>query len=307
MCLSMLKSRPLKRFLVEILFNFPKRGIKIIDVHEKRRIELDTARLNTSAIGLGSGLSGLYQNKTDSSMMLNKDKVRRLALKLGADLVGFGPAEAMDEAPAGHRARDFLPDARTVISAAARINYSAVDGLPLTRREYVNANDSSRALLNGVICGIARYLEEEGYSAIPFLQGSDRKMLMGDLSLKHAAVVAGLGEFGLNNLLLTPRFGPRVLLGAVVTDAPIIPDPPLKVQLCDLCGACLKACPVGAIKEPKGYDRRKGWSIDKHRCSHYIHEVLEPDYGHYSCGLCIKACHVGKEERLQREIQARLK
>ncbi|MEM3514493.1 MAG: 4Fe-4S binding protein [Candidatus Hadarchaeum sp.] len=239
--------------------------------------------------------------------MMLKDRVRRLALKLGADLVGFGPAEAMDEAPAGHRARDFLPSAKTVFSTAARINYSAVDGLPLTRREYINANDSSRALLNGVICGISRYLEEEGYSAIPFLQGTDRKVLMGDLSLKHAAVVAGLGEFGLNNLLLTPRFGPRVLLGAVVTDALIVPDPPLREQLCDLCGACLKACPVGAIKELKDFDRKKGGAMDKYKCSHYINEILEPEYGHHSCGLCIKACHVGKVEKVQKSIQAKLK
>ncbi|MEM2890531.1 MAG: 4Fe-4S double cluster binding domain-containing protein [Candidatus Hadarchaeum sp.] len=239
--------------------------------------------------------------------MMLKDRIRKLALKLGADLVGFGPAEAMDEAPAGHRARDFLPSAKTIISTAARINYSAVDGLPLTRREYINANDSTRALLNGAICGISRYLEEEGYSAIPFLQGTDHKVLMGDLSLKHAAVVAGLGEFGLNNLLLTPRFGPRVLLGAVVTDALIAPDPPLKEQLCDLCGACLNVCPVGAIKGTREYDRSKGGTVDKHGGLHDLHEVLEPDYGHHSCGLCVKACHVGKVEKSQKGIQAELK
>ncbi|MGC8817341.1 MAG: 4Fe-4S dicluster domain-containing protein [Candidatus Hadarchaeum sp.] len=238
--------------------------------------------------------------------MLNKTKIRNLARKFGADLVGFGPADAMDEAPAGHRARDFLPNAGTVISLAARINYSVVEGLPQTRCEYISANDSSRSLLNGAICRIARYLEEEGYSAIPFLQGTDYKVLAGDLSLKHAAVAAGLGEFGLNNLLLTPQFGPRVLLGAVVTDALIPADPPLKKQLCDLCGACLKACPVGAIWESEEYDRKKGWTIDKHKCFHYLREVLEPDYGHYSCGLCIKACHVGKA-KVVRGRQLRLK
>ncbi|MEM4188534.1 MAG: hypothetical protein QXN56_05205, partial [Candidatus Hadarchaeum sp.] len=62
--------------------------------------------------------------------MMLKDRIRKLALKLGVDLVGFGPAEATDEAPAGHRARDFLPSAKTIISTAARINYSAVGGLP---------------------------------------------------------------------------------------------------------------------------------------------------------------------------------
>ncbi|KUO41388.1 MAG: hypothetical protein APZ16_02500 [Candidatus Hadarchaeum yellowstonense] len=226
--------------------------------------------------------------------MVDKNKVKKLALRLGVDLVGFGPARKMDAAPAGHRATDFLPDAETIISAAIRINYSAVEGLPKTRREYVNANDGARTILNEALVRVSGYLEEQGYSAIPFLQGTDRELMMGDLSLKHAAVVAGIGEFGLNNLVLTPQFGPRVLLGAVVTSAPIKPDPPLKIQLCDRCGACLKACPTGALKDPKGYNREKGWTIDKHRCFHYIYEVLEPRYGHYSCGLCIKACPVGK-------------
>ncbi|MFH1821339.1 MAG: 4Fe-4S double cluster binding domain-containing protein [Methanobacteriota archaeon] len=230
-------------------------------------------------------------------MMLDKTKIRKLAMNLGADLVGFGLAKSLDEAPSGHRATDFLPDAKSVISVAVRINYSAVDGLPKTRREYVNAGDNTRAILNRVVCGLARNLEERGFAAIPFLQGTDRDVLMGDLSLKHAAVAAGLGEFGLNNLLVTPQFGPRVITGAVVTNALFKPDPPLKGQLCDLCGDCLKACPTGAIIEPKGYDRAKGWTINKHKCFHYVYEVLEPKYGHHGCGMCIKACHIGKAKR----------
>ncbi len=50
------------------------------------------------------------------------------------------------------------------------------------------------------------------------------------------------------------------------------------------------------MKAPQGYDRKKGWTIDKHKCHHYIYGILEPIYGMYSCGMCIKACPVGKSK-----------
>ena len=43
--------------------------------------------------------------------------------------------------------------------------------------------------------------------------------VIGHLSLKHAAVSAGMGQIGRSNLLLTERFGPHQRLGAVITEA----------------------------------------------------------------------------------------
>ena len=38
-------------------------------------------------------------------------------------------------------------------------------------------------------------------------------------SHRHAAFLAGLGNFGVNNMLLTPEYGPRVRFGSVFTSA----------------------------------------------------------------------------------------
>ncbi len=230
-------------------------------------------------------------------MTLNKNKVKKIAKNLGADAVGVGDVKRMDEAPPGHKPTDYLKDAKSVIAVAVRINYSAIEGLPKTRNEYVNAGNAASVKINKVIYELSRKIEEEGFSAVPFLQGEDTSALRGDISLKHAAVAAGIGEFGLNNLLLTPEYGPRVLLAAIVTNAELEPDPPLEEKLCDLCEVCLKVCPVDALRNPQSYDRMKGWTIDKTRCRHYIYEVLEPIHGHFSCGECIKACHVGKAKK----------
>ncbi|MEM3526697.1 MAG: hypothetical protein QXV37_04710, partial [Candidatus Jordarchaeaceae archaeon] len=64
-----------------------------------------------------------------------------------------------------------------------------------------------------------------------------------------AAHYAGLGEIGLNGLLITPQYGPRVRLGALITNADLTPDDPFEEKLCkgEECAICVKACPVGAI------------------------------------------------------------
>ena len=62
-----------------------------------------------------------------------------------------------------------------------------------------------------------------------------------------------LGEFGLNRLLLTPKFGPRVRLISIVTNAPLDPDPMYNgPKLCrrEECeDLCVKACPLKAFED----------------------------------------------------------
>jgi len=72
----------------------------------------------------------------------------------------------------------------------------------------------------------------------------------GPFSHRHAATRAGLGEFGLNNIVLTPEFGPRVRFNTIVTNAELDPDPLITEPLCKRgkCGfICMKSCFVEAI------------------------------------------------------------
>ena len=62
-------------------------------------------------------------------------------------------------------------------------------------------------------------------------------------AVKQVALAAGLGELGLSKLFLTPQFGPRQRIFAVLTDAVLEPDPLLPPgSVCDRCGACARAC-----------------------------------------------------------------
>lgn len=70
----------------------------------------------------------------------------------------------------------------------------------------------------------------------------------GGIYLKDAAVLAGLGCVGLNNLLVTSEYGPRVRLRALALDVELPPTGPVIFDPCSKCDApCRAACPQGAF------------------------------------------------------------
>ncbi|MBE0584296.1 MAG: epoxyqueuosine reductase [Desulfofustis sp.] len=70
----------------------------------------------------------------------------------------------------------------------------------------------------------------------------------GGVFLKDAAVLAGLGCVGRNNLLITPKYGPRVRLRALFLEAKLCPTGPLSFDPCAACpGPCRKVCPENAL------------------------------------------------------------
>ncbi|MBW2060196.1 MAG: epoxyqueuosine reductase [Deltaproteobacteria bacterium] len=77
----------------------------------------------------------------------------------------------------------------------------------------------------------------------------------GGMPLKDAAVLAGLGVIGRNNLLITPEFGTRVRLRAMLLDAELTPAGPLDFTPCAACDMpCRQACPQKAFA-PGSYSR----------------------------------------------------
>ena len=71
---------------------------------------------------------------------------------------------------------------------------------------------------------------------------------MGGVFLKDAAVLAGLGTIGKNNLLVTPELGPRVRLRALFLDRPLMPTSGVDVDPCRGCDMpCNAVCPRQAF------------------------------------------------------------
>ena len=120
---------------------------------------------------------------------------------------------------------------------------------------------------------VARYARRDHYASLR--HGLDamaghlrslgwRAMVVCDdnaLTDRAAAHRAGIGWFGKNSLILVPGSGSWVVLGAVVTDAPLAPSapegPPDHAEGCGSCARCLTACPTGALVAPGVLDARR--------------------------------------------------
>jgi epoxyqueuosine reductase len=71
----------------------------------------------------------------------------------------------------------------------------------------------------------------------------------GGIFLKDAAVMAGLGCIGKNNLVITPVYGPRIRFRALLLDREAKATGPLEFNPCEGCEQpCRKACPIKAFQ-----------------------------------------------------------
>jgi epoxyqueuosine reductase QueG len=219
-------------------------------------------------------------------------ELRELSIRDGADLFGVADADCfLEQTYRGNKPQDFMENVRSVVIVAVAIPSGAVDPLPKGRAEYTNTLMAATVTLRSMSFRIARRLEKRGFKAsIVPNEGSefgywyaDKRTLMADLSVKWAAYHAGLGNYGINHLLITPEYGPRVRLTAILTDAVMEHGTaimPLINEKCLTCQRCLRVCPVQAL--------HANGEIDKHKCADYMFTQL----GGMRCGLCLKACPV---------------
>ena len=71
----------------------------------------------------------------------------------------------------------------------------------------------------------------------------------GGIFLKDAAVMAGLGCIGKNNLMITPEYGPRIRFRALLLGRKAEATGPLEFNPCEGCKQpCREACPIKAFQ-----------------------------------------------------------
>lgn len=112
----------------------------------------------------------------------------------------------------------------------------------------------------------------------------------GGIFLKDAAALAGLGIIGLNNLLITAEYGPRLRLRAMFLDAELPPTGPSGFSPCEDCEMpCLQACPQEAFST-RTYSRsgcRKQMEKDEAEG-----RVIEKKAHADAPGACVKYCRL---------------
>lgn len=179
-------------------------------------------------------------------------------------------------------AASLIVGARTYLPSAG----SPGEADPATGRVSRAASSDNYRPLREALNRLADFLIHKGYKA---------EVLCDDSRLmdRAAAVRAGIGWWGKNTMILAPGLGPWLLLGSVLTDADLEPDPP-DVRDCGSCSACLPACPTGALVAPGVLDARlclAAWAQTPGLVPAALRGAMADRI--YGCDDCIEACPPG--------------
>lgn len=143
---------------------------------------------------------------------------------------------------------------------------------------------------------LASVIRDQGWPARAHIDGNYRVIA------PLVARAAGLGEIGRMGLLMTPKLGPRVRIGVVTTDIPLVADQPgddlTVLDFCTICKKCATNCPVGAIPEGdrEPIDGGRRWVIDDETCFRYWN-VVGTD-----CATCMKVCPYSHPDNLMHSL-----
>ena len=222
--------------------------------------------------------------------MLTSESIKAKAKELGAAVCGIG--RIYEETNPQRDPRKILPNAKCIIGFGFSVPkglYKVMEaGTQVYTYTSIGVKYIDEEMAEIFLLKIGGMIEDEGYDAclqksVPNLRIKGDKTTNPEVfdtyELIHAEAVesgkpvpdviidfgkaakaCGLGDVGLNGKIINKTHGPFMRYCFIITDAPLTCDEPLKQPICDKCGACIKACPGGAVS-------RQG--LDTWQCSVY--------------------------------------
>ena len=154
------------------------------------------------------------------------------------------------------------------------------------------------AVLRAALEPVANRLRSDGHRAIVL---ADQNHLVD----RAAAHRAGIGWWGKSSNILVPGVGSLVILGSVLTDAPLrLQEVQAVEDGCRTCRRCLDGCPTGAIIDPGVVDARRclAWLLQAEGMFPVEYRVVLGDRL-YGCDDCQDVCPPN-EIRRRRPSQA---
>lgn len=226
------------------------------------------------------------------------EELKVAARTAGADLVGaadLGPFQGAGTLLPPHVLGQFT----RAVSLAVHLDHKIVDGIEAgPTPDYAEHHCEVNARLDSITLQLVKWVAARGFSAraVPASQIMDEISLLGSISHKAVARLAGIGWQGKSLLIVSPQYGPRIRLSTVLTDMPLTPDRPLKNR-CGTCAKCTTACPASAIKNVRTQDRygSREDALYFNRCVEQTCRFKSrPDIGAQICGVCVSVCPFGR-------------
>ena len=177
---------------------------------------------------------------------------------------------------------DFMPGARTGIVVGHHV---------VTKQEwkwYVSANEREHCVADdhtrNLCLQLKQALIKQGFltEIVPYPGESG-------LQFRFVAQSAGAGEIARNAFLLHPQWGPWLHLRVLATQAPTKSRPRRVISVCNDCGACISACPAGAIQD---------YTFDGLKCRQFRkargeYNPVGPERELKYCEICADICPIG--------------
>ncbi|HUY01171.1 MAG TPA: 4Fe-4S double cluster binding domain-containing protein [Candidatus Deferrimicrobium sp.] len=210
--------------------------------------------------------------------------LRSYAKTVGINVIRFTAMDEnfiFEEEMIGYHVKDGVLDNAIVLGM--EMKKDAINQAP----EPTAGNESMRvyAELGNATNKLATYIQEHGFQAQAF------HPFGGPILYPPMAEKAGMGEVGINGLLITREFGPRLRLSIVTINA--APLPHLESvsfgirAFCRTCGLCVKKCPTQAIlpydQKVKSINGKYIRNIESEKCFPQFFKT-------HGCSICIKVC-----------------
>jgi epoxyqueuosine reductase QueG len=166
---------------------------------------------------------------------------------------------------------DLLDGARSVVCIylpfEPEVVYANQKDKKQVAREWGVAYNETNRLIGEIASRLIEVLGENGIRAAaePSTGNFDQEELKSQWSHKSVAVIAGIGSFGLHQMVITDagctgRFGSLV----IDTEIPIEkPEPKVRCEYFDMgtCMDCVFSCPVSAFSEDEPLNRAACWEL----------------------------------------------
>ena len=119
----------------------------------------------------------------------------------------------------------------------------------------------------------------------------------GPLVDRYLAYLSGIGYFGINNNIITDKYGSYIFIGYIVNNHEFISDKPLD-KTCLKCNKCVKYCPGNALEGNYNMDPKKCLSFITQKKDDLSKEEvtkLKNNNMIFGCDICQDVCPHNKD------------
>lgn len=154
----------------------------------------------------------------------------------------------------------------------------------------------AQKVVESILARLKKVLDEaEIKYYIPPMAQNNETELTAPFSFKFAAVNAGLGWIGKNDVVITKKYGPRVRLAAILINEQFVyGNKSLNSNCPESCKKCVDACPHKALHNVQwNINLLRNDIIDYKLCNERRSLYIKTHGRKNACGLCMVACPFG--------------